>query len=120
MLNKCSCGCDDIRLCVISRISRDGKTRIEKFSHYCQKCGKESHQCSVEYPVDMTVREYLPWRQTVINASESSWNSQEHGNEKKTECTRNLKRFFKEIVERKNKFLKSLNFGSKKGGAENE
>ena len=60
MLKKCKCGCSDIRLCVITRITNNGKNRFEKFSHYCPNCGEESEQCSIEYPVEMTVRDYIP------------------------------------------------------------
>lgn len=115
MLKKCKCGCSDIRLCVITRITNNGKKRFEKFSHYCPNCGEESEQCSVEYPVEMTVKDYIPWRNTVINASKKAWNSKMCKKELKFELASKLKICFGGIKGLKTKHLQGYDFEQKEG-----
>ena len=115
MLNKCKCGCSDIRLCVITRITNNGKNRFEKFSHYCPNCGEESEQCSIEYPGEMTVKDYIPWRNTVISASKKAWNSKKHKKEAKSSLCERFEKIFKETVGKNENSRQNSNFERKKG-----
>ena len=110
MLKKCKCGCSDIRLCVITRITNNGKNRFEKFSHYCPNCGEESEQCSIEYPVEMTVRDYIPWRNMVISASKRAWNSKKHKKEAKSSLWERFEKVFKGTLAKKEKARQSSDF----------